>query len=448
MLFDTVIVGAGVSGLAAAARLHKVGQRVVVLEARERIGGRLHSLHADDRITDMGASWIHGITDSSVYELCQENGIATAEFTAGSYQPGGMPITYFGEDGEPLATAQAAEFTADFAALEPLLAREIAVSAPGETYAQVTQRAVARLGRETGLSALRQERLVLHHLHRAEEQYGVQAWELDAHGLDDDAIEGAEVVFPGGYAQLADVLAAGLDVRLGVRVEKICYGDALHGAVAGAGGSGARVLVRSTAGEFLARNCVVTVPVGVLAADDIAFVPELPRVNRDALAGLQMNAFEKIFLRFAEPFWDTSKYVFRRLGEPGRVWHSWYNLTALHGEPTLLTFAAGDLGKRVRNMSQDDVVAEVLSELRLLFGAAVTEPVDVQISAWQDDEFARGSYAYLKVGGYPAQHTELATPIADCLHIAGEATWQDDPATVTAALESGRRAADRILGLV
>jgi monoamine oxidase len=70
----------------------------------------------------------------------------------------------------------------------------------------------------------------------------------------------------------------------------------------------------------------------------------------------------------------------------------------------------------------------------------------VRISAWQDDPFARGSYAYMTVGSTTADHDDLATPIGGVLHIAGEATWTDDPATVTAALHSGHRAAENVLG--
>ncbi|MEZ5189190.1 MAG: FAD-dependent oxidoreductase [Microbacterium sp.] len=70
----------------------------------------------------------------------------------------------------------------------------------------------------------------------------------------------------------------------------------------------------------------------------------------------------------------------------------------------------------------------------------------MQRTAWQDDPFARGSYAYMTLGSTTSDHDALATPIGGVLHLAGEATWTDDPATVTAALCSGHRAAERVLG--
>ena len=86
-----------------------------------------------------------------------------------------------------------------------------------------------------------------------------------------------------------------------------------------------------------------------------------------------------------------------------------------------------------------------MAQLRRLFPGA-PDPVDVQITGWQDDPFSRGSYAYMTVGSVTSDHDDLATPIGGVLHLAGEATWTDDPATVTAAMCSGHRAAERVLG--
>ena len=91
------------------------------------------------------------------------------------------------------------------------------------------------------------------------------------------------------------------------------------------------------------------------------------------------------------------------------------------------------------------MVDSVLQALREMYGEAVTSPVQHHVTHWQDDPWSRGSYAYMTVGSVPADHEVLATPIGGVLHVAGEATWEEDPATVTAALCSGHRAAERIL---
>jgi monoamine oxidase len=184
----------------------------------------------------------------------------------------------------------------------------------------------------------------------------------------------------------------------------------------------------------------------VLQDGSVEIVPDLPAVNAEALGRLEMNAFEKIVLRFPARFWGDDVYAVRQQGQEGRWWHSWYDLTAVHGEPTLLTFAAGPAARGIRHWSDEQVVESVMAQLRRLFGDRVVPPIRLHRTRWQDDPYSRGAYAFMKVGAKTADHDDLATPIGDVLHLAGEATWTDDPATVAGAMFSGHRAAERILG--
>lgn len=424
---DTIVVGAGVSGLSAARLLADAGQRVVVVEARDRVGGRVHT----DRTgapTDRGASWIHGVTDSPVAAAAAAFGMPTVEFTVGGYQPDSRPIAYYGPDAVRLSDDGARAFADDVHTVDGTLRETIASSAPEASYRDVTDAALAR----QGWDAERTQRVREYLEHRSEEQYGAWIDDLAAHGLDDDSIDGDEVVFPEGYDVLPARLAEGLDVRLDHAVTAIDRRDG--------------ILVRTAHGEFTADAAVVTVPVGVLRAEAIAFTPPLPAVNAEALSRLEMNAFEKVFLRFPERFWDEGVYAIRQQGPESRWWHSWYDLTALHGEPTLLTFAAGPAARGIRDWSDEEVVESVLAQLRRLFGDRVARPVGVIRTDWQDDPWSHGSYAYMTLGSTTADHDDLATPIDGILHLAGEATWTDDPATVPAAMLSGHRAAERVLG--
>lgn len=424
---DVIVVGAGVSGLTAARLLQKHGLSVIVLEARDRIGGRVHTMR-DGRITDLGASWIHGIIGSPVAEAAAAFGMPTAEFTVGGYQVDSRPIAYYGPDGRRLSDDQAARFAADVHELDVALVGAIEVSADDASYRDVTEVALARME----WNADRTQRVREYLEHRVEEQYGAWIEDLAAHGLDDDSIDGDEVVFPRGYDELPTALAAGLDVRLEQVVTRIDRAG--------------EVRVTTAAQTFGADAVVLTVPVGVLKAGAVEIVPPLPTVNADALSRLEMNSFEKLILRFPERFWDADVYAIRQQGVEGRWWHSWYDLTVLHGEPTLLTFAAGPAADSIRRWDDARVVDDIMAQLRRLFGDGIPNPVSVHRTAWKDDPFSRGSYAYMAVGSTTADHDDLATPIGGVLHIAGEATWTDDPATVPAALLSGHRAAERILG--
>ena len=424
---DTIVVGAGVAGLTAARLLQDAGRRVIVLEARDRTGGRVHTDRTSEA-TDLGASWIHGVTDNPVAAAVAAFGMRTVEFTVGGYQVDSRPIAYYGPDGRRLTDDQARAFAADVHTVDAALVDVIAASDPDASYRDVTESALARQGWDDD----RAQRVREYLEHRSEEQYGAWIEDLAAHGLDDDSIDGDEVVFPDGYGVLPDRLAAGLDVRLEHVVTGIDWSEGVR--------------VRTTHGEFAADTVVVTLPVGVLRAGAVEIVPPLPAVNADALGRLQMNAFEKIFLRFPERFWDEGVYAIRQQGPESRWWHSWYDLTALHGAPTLLTFAAGPAATGTRDWDDERVVESVLVQLRRLYGDRVGAPTGLHRTAWQDDPYSHGSYAYMKLGSTTADHDDLATPVGGVLHIAGEATWTDDPATVPAALLSGHRAAERILG--
>ncbi|SIN79244.1 Monoamine oxidase [Agromyces cerinus subsp. cerinus] len=426
---DTIVIGAGVAGLTAARLLAKAGRRVVVLEARDRVGGRVWTDRGDGLVTDLGASWIHGVTDSPVAAAAEAYGMPMVEFTVGGYQPDSRPIAYFDPDGVRLSDAAARRFADDIRAVDAALAGVVAASEPDASYRDVTEAALA--AQAWDVERVQRVREFLEH--RAEEQYGAWIEDLAAHGLDDDSIDGVEVVFPDGYDRLPARLAAGLDVRLEHIVSLVQW-------------SADGVVVTTDQGAFSADTAVVTVPVGVLQSPEFVVEPPLPDAVAGALGRLEMNAFEKVFLRFPTKFWDDEVYAIRQQGPESRWWHSWYDLTDLHGTPTLLTFAAGPAARATRDWDQERVVESVLAQLRRLYGERVTRPSTVHVTAWQDDPFARGSYAYMTLGSTTADHDDLATPVGGVLHLAGEATWTDDPATVPAALYSGHRAASNILG--
>ena len=314
--FDTIVVGAGVAGLTAARLLARSGQRVVVLEARDRIGGRVWTDRTDGHVMDRGASWIHGIDDNPVAAAAAAFGMPMHEYTVGSYQPDGRPIAYFGPAAERLSDIDAQRFADDIHAIDAELIGLIAASAPDATYAEVAESALVSLGWQ----GERADRVREFLRHRTEEQLGAWIEDLAGHGLDNDEIDGDEVVFPDGYGRLPENLAEGLDVRLENVVSQVRW--AAHGVTVIVGGE-----------TFSADSAVVTVPVSVLQGDDFVIEPPLPDPNASALGRLEMNAFEKVFLRFPTKFWDDGVYAIRQLGPEGEWWHSWYDLTGIGRHP-------------------------------------------------------------------------------------------------------------------
>lgn len=427
--FDTLIVGAGIAGLTAARILAGQGQRVVVLEARDRVGGRVWTSRSDGEIVDFGASWIHGVDGNPVADVARAFGMRTVEFTVGSYQPDGRPIAYYSPTGTRLSDEATQRFVSDIYVFNEQFATTIAASEANTSFGEAVETTFTQL--KWGDDRAMRVREFLRH--RTEEQLGVWLDDLDAHGLDDDAIDGDEVVFPDGYDELATHVAQGLDVRLEHVVTRVTWTP--RGATAETGH-----------GAFSADRIVVAVPIGVLKSPEFVIDPPLPEHHSQAVDRLEMNAFEKVFLRFPHKFWDDDVYAIRQQGEAGRWWHSWYDVSDVHGSPTLLTFAAGPCARGTREWSDEQIANSVLDALRGLFGDRVSEPDRIHVTRWQDDPYSRGSYSYMTVGSDRKDHDDLSLPIEDVLYLSGEATWTDDPSTVTGALKSGHRTAEQILG--
>ncbi|WP_433952909.1 flavin monoamine oxidase family protein [Curtobacterium flaccumfaciens] len=425
---DVVVVGAGVAGLAAARALALGGQRVVVLEARDRIGGRTWTDSSLGVPVDLGASWIHGIDGNPLWALAPRFGIETVEFTVGSFQFDGRPIAWHDPSGAALSAEDTSAFVADLHTVDAALDAVVAQAPPPSTYAA----AVDTVLRSLRWQGDRAARVREYTAHRSEDLCGAPVTVLDAHGLDEEHVPGDEVVFPGGYAQYARALAEGLDVRLSSVVR----------AVTQAGDSVTVGLADGT--TVVAPQVVVTVPLGVLQAGDVVFDPPLSAPVAGALDRLGMGAYDKVFLRFPTRFWGDS-WVVRQQGSAGVDWHSWYDMSRVTGAPVLAALVGGAGARRLETLPDAMVVDEGVAALRRMFGPSVPRPEAFRITRWAEDPFSRGSYSYLHVGASPDDHDLLGTP-SGRVQLAGEATWSDDPATVHGALLSGLRAAGRLLG--
>lgn len=428
-MMDTIVVGAGIAGITAARLLHAAGQRVVVLEARDRVGGRIRTDRTAGFCVDRGASWIHGLTGNPLTGLVAALGMETREFTVGSFQAGGRPIADYDESRRLLDGEAARQWTVDVDTADHFFQTTIAGSGHDESYAAAAERALA----ETGWEPERAERVRAFYRHRTEEQCGAEAEQVAAHALDEDAIEGDEVIFPGGYDVLPRALAEGLDVRPGTTVTAVTRST-----------TGVRVDTQD--GSFEAAHVIVTVPLGVLKAGAIEFTPALPDSVAGPIARLGMGVFNKVFLQFPDRFWQDGIYAIRQHGRASVPWHSWYDVSAVSGKPMLLTFAGGAWGREIEQKTDEEVVSSVLHSLRRIYGDSVPRPMAHWITRWGIDPLALGSYSYVAVGSSHADHDAMAGPVDGVLHFAGEATWGREPSTVHGALHSGHRAAERVLG--
>lgn len=419
-----MVIGAGIAGLAAADQLVRGGCEVTVLEARDRIGGRIHSSLAwPDLPVDLGASWIHGLDGNPVTDLARAAG---ASWVTSSYDSARLTIAPqlaalgardagTGRAGRLFdrAMARARRLDADI----PVQAALDAVAPPGS------------------LDPVRQAQLDHHVNGTYEQEYAGPAGALSAWHVDDGAVfDGDDGWFPQGYAQLTGHLARGLDVRPGQVVRAVRWG-------------GAQVRVELADGSALvADQVVVTVPLGVLKAGTIAFDPPLPAGHRQAISRLGMGLLNKLCLRFDRVFWPPDVDWHEHLAAIKGDWTQWFSLARADATPVLVAFTAADHAEAVERMDDRAIVAAAMARAREMWGRAVPDPRAVQITRWRADPFARGSYSFHAVGSSGADREALGSPVGGRLYFAGEATSADYSATVHGALISGRRAAGQILG--
>jgi monoamine oxidase len=414
---SVLVVGAGLGGISAARALKASGYEVVVLEARDRVGGRTVSVPLGrGAVVDLGASWIHGVTGNPIAALAKELGIDT------------IPTDI--ADGETFEDGEVVSDDED-EALEAL-AEELADAIEAEQDRRDEDVDLLTFFEEWASDLDDEDQARARYLLATEYEYeyAADASLLSLYYFDSaQASRGAEVMLRGGYGQLAEALAEDLDVRLGVEVTRIEYGEE-------------GVEVHTKGKTFEADFCVCAAPLGVLKGGGITFAPPLPAAHRAAMGRLVVGGLEKLFLRFAEPFWEeeTEAHWLGRLGAPVGRFAGWVNLQALTGQPILLGFNAG---RTAADLPDDDeeVVALALEDLRGMFGESVTEPVRFVRTRWSSDPYARGSYSAFGVGSSPADIKTLARPVGGRLFFAGEHTDPNNPATTHGAWRSGQRAA-------
>lgn len=417
-----LIVGAGMAGLAAAHSLIQYGHEVIVLEARNRIGGRVWtSSHWPDAPLDLGATWIHGVEGNPMSRLAVQLGARTL---ATSYESSVL----FDTSGEPLNSAQETQLDG----LRAQVSQALRAAQQQETD-QSIQRAIENALHWNALTP-REKQLVEFILNGSiEHEYAGSTEQLSARWYDAaETFPGADALFVNGFQTIIEHLAQGVDVRLEQVVQRVEWASAA-------------VSVVTDKGIHSADAAILTLPLGVLKAGDVAFAPALPARKRRAINALGMGVLNKCYLRFPEAFWPTTfdwiEYVPPRRGE----WSEWVSFARTLNLPILLGFNAADHGRSIEKWSDDQIVASAMHTLRSIFGQEVPAPLEFQITRWMSDPWAYGSYSYNAIGSTPAMRRHLAESVNGKLFFAGEATESRHFATVHGAYLSGLRAAREVI---
>lgn len=421
-----LIIGAGMAGLSAAKTLHDAGLKVTMLEARERIGGRIWTNNKLGTPVDLGASWIHGIKKNPIQDLAKQYQVKTLPTDWDS-------VLLYDADGNVIPDKKLDR-------AESILERMIEqLDTDREALDDDTSLKAGfdSLIAQYDLSV--EERQILSYViaNEIEHDYATNTSDMSLWWWDqDEEFKGKHVIFPQGYHQLIARLAEDIDIHLKTVVKEITYDND-------------SVTVKTSNNEtFTASYGLVTVPLGVLKSGAISFNPPLPAKKQRAIEHLKMGIFHKTYLRFPHVFWDKEyEFIGYSSGEKDE-WVTWMNYHYHVDEPILLAINTGAYARKLETLTDEQVINRGMSVLRTIYGNAVPQPTDYLITSWGKDPHSVGAYSYIPVGASDKDYEMMAQPVNDRIFFAGEATTRQYPSTVHGAYLSGQREAQQIRKLL
>ncbi len=411
-----VIIGAGVSGLAAAKHLKKKGIDVLVLEAQDKTGGRLKTDRSLGVAFDEGASWIHG--------------------------PDGNPIT-------PLASSAGAEtfLTDDFnVKVYDQNGSEYSSTILSTAENQYNRKIFRINGAEdqsfgdafySKYPQYQNDRLWTYMLSAyLEFDTGGDLFKLSStYFYDDEEFDGDDVIITNGFDKITNYLAQDIDIRLNNKVHSIDY-------------SNEKTIITTNQGEYEADYVLVTVPLGVLKKNIITFIPSLPEETQNAIDNLDMGSVNKFLFTWDAPFWDNDLQYIGYTPEQRGKFNLFMNVGKFTSASALMTFAFGDYSKVTEQMSDAQITEEVMVHLKAIYGNDIPNPTNMLRTKWNTNEYTFGSYSFATNGTTGESFEVFEEPVNDKIFFAGEHTIVDYRGTVHGAYISGVREAKKIIKLL
>ena len=425
-----VVVGAGIAGLTVANALAHGRVECVVVEARDRIGGRLHTVDLAGSPVDLGGSWIHTPIGNPVRAFAEQAGVSCRDANPLPELAG-----FDCGEGRRLSAAEVeASLGMQFGAFPQAVGRLRGELGPDASAADGIEAFVTGAGLAPGPA--RRARQALHALVEAEsadlaERQSLRwMWnesEYGGHYFGD--------VPDGGYRRLVEAMATGVDVRLGVDVAQVSLspGGVRVGCSDGTSQEGSHV--------------VVAVPLGVLKRGAPRFSPALPPGRLAAIERLGFGHYEKVVLRFGEPFWRARGISHMMIfpANPGypAVWV--IGQDAFGAGPVLAVHIFHSATSHVLDATPDDAAQWALDLLATAIGGRCPAPVAVAVTSWANDPYSGGAYTHIPPGAHPADADLLGEPVGGRLLFAGEHTHSARMAYADGAMTSGIREAKRLL---
>ena len=416
-----IVVGAGVSGLAAAQQLKSAGAQVLVLEAKDRIGGRLWTDRSLGTPFEMGAGWLHGPVGNPLTELLQQ--VSARRFVTDDDS-----LRVYRENGKQVREVELQQLWSNFSEMLRAVDRRLSVQGMDISLAQ----ALLQLDLKKAQPELLNWALSAF----TEFDTGSDIATLSAYYFDEDlSFKGADEVLPNGFDALLQPLAAALDIKLEQKVQQISYGDNA-------------VTVTTERASFNADYVIVTLPLGVLKKASVNFNPPLVRQQQLIIDKIGMGNVTKVGLLYDSCFWPIETQYFGYMSRIKGQFPYFMNSKTFSDRDLLVGICVGGYAWEIEQKSDAQISREVTEILRRMFSNNVPEPKKIIVSRWSMDPCSYGAYSYSAVGTTAEDFNLFNQAQHKRLLFAGEHTQFDYHGTVHGAYLSGVAAVKRMAELV
>lgn len=414
-----LIIGAGMSGVAAAERLNSSGYEVEIFEARDRVGGRIHTNRELGVPIDLGAGWIHGNKKNPLTSLSKKYGVRTRETD--------FDNALILEKNKEVSSALLEKSYSKFQEILEKLKESVDSPSSDKSMRELLDIFYSKESLDS-----KDKKFFPLFERGLENENGLELAKISAYGFFQmgDKIEGADELVYDGYDKIVNGILGGISVRLNEQVLLVRS-------------SNNRVEIETNRGKYFGDFVIVTVPVSVLQKNSIRFEPSLPREKTEAINRIPFGFYSKLILEFPEKFW-SSEEVFTQLdGLPKQWYEILFNLENYTGKPILGFLSSGDRAKYVEK--EKDILSQAKTELVSIFGSKIPSPSRFLKTNWSGDPHA--------LGAYTAPHRDMESLIElyskpfGKIYFAGEGTHEKYFSYVHGAYLSGLREANRLLDI-